>query len=90
MGAEAGGESNGGAEAEENGQSIEDHVNYGDAEPVDEGGGEEVEQGEQPPYTREEGVVDNSAGMVRCASNVVSEESDDDDGADELPGAKAN
>jgi hypothetical protein len=44
------GQRDGTAEAEEHAQSIQGDVNNGDAELLDEGSGQEVEQGEEPPY----------------------------------------
>lgn len=51
VGTEVGGKRDSSAEAEQHAQSIEDHVNDGDGELVDERCGEEVKQREQPPYT---------------------------------------
>jgi hypothetical protein len=78
------GEGDSSAEAEQHAQSIEDGVDDGDAELVDEGGGDEVDEGEEPPYADEEGVVDNGVGAVCCAVDVVGHEGCDEESADEL------
>jgi hypothetical protein len=72
------------AEAEEHAQSIQGDVNNGDAELLDEGSGQEVEQGEEPPYADEEGVVDDGVGAVCCAVDVVGHEGCNKDGANQL------
>jgi hypothetical protein len=77
-------ERDGSAKAEEYAQSIEDGVDDGDAEFVDEGGGDEVDEGQEPPDADEEGVVDDRVGAVCCAVDVVGHEGCDEDGADEL------
>jgi hypothetical protein len=77
-------ERDGGAEAKEHAQSIEGGVDNGDAELVDEGGRDEVNEGQEPPYADEEGVVDDGVGAIGCAINVVGHEGCDEDGADEL------
>lgn len=51
VGTNVGGESDGGTEAKDDAQSIESNVDNGDAELVDEGGGQEVEESEEPPDT---------------------------------------
>lgn len=43
------GESDSGAETEEDAQAVKDHVHERVAEPVDEGCGQEVQKCEQPP-----------------------------------------
>jgi hypothetical protein len=78
------GERDGSAEAEEHAQGIQGNVDDGDAELVDEGCGQEVEQGEQPPHADEERVVDDGVCAVCCAVNVVGHEGCNKDGADEL------
>jgi hypothetical protein len=84
MCAEVCGERDGRAEAEQHAQSIEDGVDDGNAEFVDEGGGNEVEEGEEPPDADEEGVVDDGVGAVCCAVDVVGHEGCDEESADEL------
>lgn len=83
------GQSDGGAEAEENTQCIHGDVDNGDAELLDEGSREEVQQREQPPYTHEEGVVDDRVHARVGARNVVTHERSHNDGADELPCSEA-
>lgn len=82
--AEVSGQRNSSAEAEEHAQSVKGDVDDGDAELVDERGGQEVHQCEQPPDADEERVVDNGVGAVCCAVDVVSHKGCDEDGADEL------
>ena len=82
--AKVGRKRNSGAKAEEDAQSIEGDINHGDAELVDEGGREEVEEGKEPPRAYEERVIDNGGGAGDCASDVVAHEGSDKNGADEL------
>lgn len=77
-------ERDGSAETEQHAQSIHGDVDNGDAELVDKGRGQEVQQGEEPPYADEEGVVDDGVGAVCGALDVVGHEGCDEDGADEL------
>lgn len=77
-------ERNGSAETEQYAQCVHGNVDDGDAEFVEKRGGEEVQQGQEPPYSDEKGVVDNGVGAVRRAVNVVGHECRDEDGADEL------
>jgi len=79
------GESDGGAEAEKNTQCIKSDVENGDAELLDERSWEEVEQGEEPPYTHEQGVVNDGVYASVRACDVVTHQRSDDDGTDELP-----
>lgn len=85
MNAKVGGKCNGSAEAEDDAQSIHGNIHHGNAELVDEGGRDEVQQGEQPPYAYEEAVVDDGGHARVRAGNIVTHETDDNDSADELP-----
>ena len=73
-----------GAEAEKHAQRIHGDVDNGDAELLDEGRGQEVEQGEEPPDTHEERVVDDRRHSGVCAGDVVAHQRCYDDGADQL------
>jgi hypothetical protein len=77
-------ERNSSAEPEQHAQRIHGNVDDGDAELVEEGCGQEVQQGEEPPHADEEGVVDDGVGAVCGAVDVVGHERCDEDGADEL------
>jgi hypothetical protein len=79
-------EGDGRTETKENAQAIHGHVDNGDGELLDEGSGEEVKQREQPPYTNEEGVVDDGMCAVSRTCDIVAGHSCHDDGADELSG----
>lgn len=80
--AQVSGESDGGAETEEYAQGVHGDVDNGDAELVDEGGGQEVEEGEEPPHAHEERVVDNGVDARVGARNVVAHEGCNEDGAE--------
>lgn len=54
MRSQVSGQCDGGAEAEENAQSVQNSIDDGDLELVDEGSGEEVEESEEPPDADEE------------------------------------
>lgn len=84
MGADIRGQSNSSTEAENDTQGIKGNVDDGHAKAVDEGRGQEVQQGEEPPYADEERVVDDGVSAVVGTSNVVAHEGCDDEGADEL------
>jgi hypothetical protein len=78
------GKRDGSAEAEQHAQSIHGDVDNGDAELLDEGCGQEVQQGEEPPHADEERVVDNRVCAMCRAIDVVGHEGSNEDGADEL------
>lgn len=78
------GKRNGGAEAEEHAQSVKCDVHNWDAELLDEGGGQEVEQGDEPPDAHKEGVVDNGGYAVVCASHIAAHQASHEDGAEQL------
>lgn len=59
VGTDVRGKCDGGAEPEDDTEGIEGSVDNRDTEPLDEGRGQEVEEGEQPPDTNEERVVDD-------------------------------
>lgn len=59
VGAKVSRQRNSSAKTEQNAQSIHDHVNDRDSELVNERCREEVQQCEQPPYSNEQGVVDD-------------------------------
>lgn len=84
MGSEICGERNSSAEAEQHAQAVHGNVNNWNAELVDEGRRQKVEQREQPPHTDEERVVDDGVCAICCAVDVVGHERCDEDGADEL------
>ena len=84
MSTEVGGECNSSAEAEKYAEAIKDHIHNGNGELVNERCWEEVQQGEQPPYTDEQGVVDDRVCSVSGARNVVAGHSCDDNSAEEL------
>jgi len=78
------GQRNGGAEGEEHAQCVHGDINDGDAELVDKGRGDEVDQRQEPPQTHKERVVDDAVGSVVGAINVVGHEGHDEDGANKL------
>lgn len=59
MGTNVRGKCDGSAEAKDDTEGIESNVDNGNTEPFDEGRGQEVEEGEQPPDADEERVVDD-------------------------------
>lgn len=82
MRAKVRGQRNSSAEAEQHAQRVHGDVDNGDAELVDEGRGQEVQQGEEPPDADEKRVVDNGGDAVVGARDVVAHEGGDEDGAE--------
>jgi len=75
---------NGGAEAEEHAQHIHGHVDDWDAERVEEGRRQEVQQREEPPDADEERVVDDGVRAICRAGDIIAHECGDENGAGEL------
>ncbi len=75
---------NGGAETEENAERIERNIDDGDAELVDKGSREEVEQGKEPPGADENGVVDDRGDTGIRACDVIAHKGGNKDGAEQL------
>jgi hypothetical protein len=90
MRTQVGGQRNSSAEAEQHAQSIHGDVDNRDAELLDEGCWQEVEQREEPPYTHEERVVDDGGHAVVGARDVVAHEGCDEDCAEELGRVRRN
>jgi hypothetical protein len=78
------GQRNGSAEAEDDTKRIHGDVHNRDAELVDEGCRQEVQQCEQPPYTDEQRVVDDRVCAPVSARNDVTHERGNENSADQL------
>lgn len=80
------GKGHGGAETEEDAERIERNIDDRDAELVDKGSREEVEQCEQPPGADEDGVIDDRGDTGIRACDVIAHKGGNKDGAEQLNG----
>lgn len=88
-GAEAGGEHNGGNQAEEGGQAVEDegHERHGDGR--EEGGYQAIEDGDPGKRRGEHGIVNGSHGPIMIQVDNIADKGGDEQGPEKLDQAKA-
>ena len=78
------GRGNGGAEPKDDVQRIKRNVGHGEAVAVQQRGGQQVEQAEEPKGRNEHVVVDHGRVAGKGRGDHVADKTHDDDGADEL------